>query len=211
MISEYQTAEKALAYLEIADSIPCRAQGERVVLELLPKSINRVLDLGTGDGRLLTLLLLAHPNAHGIATDFSPTMLEKARVRFDQDARVEVLSHDFRDSILKWGEFDAVVSSFAIHHVEDDRKFEIYQEIFQILKPGGVFVNLEHVASPTEKLHDDFLSAMGMTRESEDQSNRCLSASTQLSWLSHIGYENVDCFWKWRELAVLSGAKPNIS
>jgi len=209
MIREYQTAEKALAYLEMADRIPNRTHGERMLLELLPSRLERVLDLGTGDGRLLALVLLDHPSIEGVAVDFSPTMLEKASERFRDDPRIEVRAHDFSDSIVPFGCFDAVVSSFAIHHVEDPRKRELYGEIFTVLRPGGVFVNLEHVSSPTEKLHDDYLAALGMTREEEDQSNRCTPVSTQLSWLEEIGFANVDCFWKWREFAVLAGTKPN--
>jgi len=208
MTAEYQTVEKALAYLAIADHIPGRTHGEKMVLDLLPSHPKRVLDLGTGDGRLLSLVKLAHPGIEGVAVDFSPTMIEKANERFGGVPGIQVLTHDFNDSILALGAFDAVVSSFAIHHVEDPRKRELYAEIFSILAPGGVFINLEHVSSPTEKLHDDFLSATGITRETEDRSNRCSPVHSQLQWLEQTGFENVDCFWKWRELAVLAGTRP---
>ena len=209
MIAEYQTPEKALAYLSIADSIPNRTHGERMVLDLLPPQVNRVLDLGTGDGGLMALVLLAHPDAEGVAVDFSPTMIEKATERFAKAPRIKVKHHDLEDCVLGFGTFDAVVSSFAIHHLEDPRKVELYTEIFQILRPGGVFINLEHVSSPTEDLHDAFLHSVGITREAEDEANRCVPVSTQLTWLEQIGFTHVDCFWKWRELAVLAGTKPN--
>ncbi|MDR3690865.1 MAG: methyltransferase domain-containing protein [Fimbriimonas sp.] len=209
MIQEYQTKEKALAYLENADRIPERSHGERMVLDLLPSTTRRVLDLGTGDGRLIDLVLAVHPLATGLAVDFSEPMLERARARFANRNEVSVQYHDFADSILYLGRFDAVVSSFAIHHVEDDRKQTIYREVFEILEPGGVFVNLEHVSAPTDKLHDDFLDAMGITRETEDRSNRCTPPAIQLDWLIRAGFIDVDCFWKWRELAVLAGTKPS--
>ena len=77
-----------------------------------------------------------------------------------------------------------------------------------LLKPGGVFCNLEHVASPNLKLHADFLAKIGYTIETEDPSNKLLDIEIQLQWLRSIGYENVDCFWKWRELALMAGRKP---
>jgi len=211
MIAEYQTAEKALAYLAVADSIPERSHGERILIELLPSSLTKVLDLGAGDGRLLALVLAAFPEATGFAVDFSEPMLEKARERFQGDTRVEVLTHDLNDSVLSLGTFDAVVSSFAIHHLDDERKFELAHEVFSILNPGGIFINLEHVSSPNEKLHDDFLAAMGQTRETEDRSNQCSPVEIQLRWLEQIGFVDVDCFWKWRELAVLAGTKPSLT
>ena len=174
----------------------------------MPLDARRILDLGTGDGRLLALLRLARPQAHGVGIDFSPAMLSAARKRFEGDAMVAVVEHDLDRPISDLGRFDVVVSSFAIHHCTDQRKRSLYAEIFALLEPGGVSCNLEHVASPTEALHERFLRAVGYTRETEDPSNQLLDVETQLRWLRDIGFVDVDCFWKWLELALLVGMKP---
>jgi cyclopropane fatty-acyl-phospholipid synthase-like methyltransferase len=139
-------------------------------------------------------------------------MLEKLRARFAGVAHVQVLSHDLADPLPpSLGGFDAVVSSFAIHHVDHARKRSLYAEIFSVLTPGGVFANLEHVASPTESLHRRFYEAMGLTPADEDASNQLLDVATQLQWLRDIGYQDVDCYWKWRELALLIGTRARAS
>jgi tRNA (cmo5U34)-methyltransferase len=207
MSNEYTTPEHALAYLQMADRIPHRAEGEGTLLEEVPKEARRILDLGSGDGRLLALLLLTCPAARGVAVEFSPPMLERLRQRFGQDGRVEVVEHDLERPLLPRGTFDVVASSFAIHHLPHARKRELYQEVWAVLEPGGVFCNLEHVASPSPTVHRRFLDALGITPEEEDRSNKLLDVETQLRWLREIGFEDVDCFWKWRELALLVGKK----
>jgi SAM-dependent methyltransferase len=120
-MSEWRTTEHALAYLERADRLPHRVAGEAALLNEIPPNAGRVLDLGSGDGRLLHLVLLARPNARGVALDFSPLMLDRLRERFGEDSHVEILRHDLDTPLPDLGSFDAVVSSFAIHHLEHDR------------------------------------------------------------------------------------------
>jgi SAM-dependent methyltransferase len=208
-INLWGNAAHALEYLARADSIPHRTEGEAELLKCLPDRLSRVLDLGSGAGRLLGLVKLAHPEAQAVALDFSETMLNELRERFGSDPSVSIVMHDLEQPLAdSLGQFDAVVSSFAIHHVPHARKRTLYEEIFGLLSPGGVFCNLEHVASPTEALHQHFLDCLSVRRTEEDPSNKLLVLETQLQWLRAIGFTDVDCHWKWRELALLAGVKP---
>ena len=207
-VNEWINADHATSYLGRADGIPHRKEGEATLLELLTRPVTRVLDLGSGDGRLLGFVLSKFPNAEAVALDFSPAMLQRLRERFAANDKITVVEHNMDFPLPSLGEFDAVVSSFAIHHCTHERKRELYEEIFRLLVPGGSFCNLEHVASPTQTLHVDFLASIGYTLETEDPSNKLFDLHAQLEWLRSIGYEDVDCFWKWRELALMSGRKP---
>ncbi len=206
-VNLWASAEHAQDYLQRADSIPHRMEGEATLLEFVPVDARRILDIGSGGGRLLGLLKASRPGAEFVGLDFSPTMLETLRKQYGGDSSVSIVAHNFETALPPMGEFDAVVSSFAIHHVPHERKRALYQEIFAALAPNGVFCNLEHVASPTPELHAAFLKAM--PRKGEDPSNKLLDLETQLKWLREIGFADVDCHWKWRELALFAGVKPS--
>lgn len=181
---------------------------DQALLEQVPDGARRILDLGTGDGRLLALLLDARPDRHGVGVDSSELMLGAARERFADDPRVKLLDHDLSEPLSDVGRFDAVVSSLAIHHLEDVRKRSLYAEAFAMLAPGGLFANFEHVSSPSDRLHLEFFAAIDEPLDREDPSDRLLDVGTQLRWLREIGFEDVDCHWKWRELALIAGVRP---
>jgi tRNA (cmo5U34)-methyltransferase len=199
---------KVHRYLRRADEFPHRAEGEAVLLEQVPRDARRVLDLGTGDGRLLALLQADRPEMLGVGIDFSELMLDEARRRFAGEERIELVAHDLAEQLPALERFDAVVSSFAIHHLEHERKRSLYDEVFDLLEPGGVFANFEHVASSTHRLHLAFFAAIEEPIENEDPSDCLLDVETQLRWLRDLGFDDVDCYWKWLEMALLIGVKP---
>lgn len=213
-VNLWSSREHAEDYLQRADSISHRQEGESALLEFIPDRAGRILDLGTGDGRLLGLvwnrLRPNRPDLEAIALDFSPAMLEAVRKRFASESRVEVIERDLDKHLPALDTFDAIISSFAIHHLVHERKQSLYAEIFALLNSGGVFLNLEHVSSPTPRLHEEFLHRIGYTPETEDPSNKLLDVEMQLGWLRKIGFVDVDCHWKWRELALLGGRRGKI-
>ncbi len=206
MPNEWSTHEHACEYLGRVDGLPFRAEGVRVLVDDVGTALpGRVLDLGCGDGRLTAAVLEAHPGSTAVALDMSPPMLEAATRRFEGDARVTVVTHDF-DEPLPFSElFDAVVTSFALHHVgTDDRARALIEECAALLTPGGVFANLEIVQSPTRSLHDRWRREMGAR---DDPADHLRDLGVQLGWLRDAGLVDVDCIWKWRSLALMRGER----
>lgn len=212
--NQWPDVAHALSYLAIADAIPHRTEGEGVLLEVLPERCERVLDLGTGDGRTLALARTARPGAAAVAVDFSPAMLDAFRSRFEgvPDDEVRLVAHDLERplpaEVTDAGPYDAVVSSFAIHHLPHERKASLCREVRSVLRAGGVFANLEHVESATPALHAAFQAALPMEDRRDDPSNILAPVEQNLAWLRDAGFDDVDCLWRWRELALLVGTNP---
>src|SRR4051794_19742676 len=91
---EWSSPQNALAYLNVADNLPHRLEGESVLIDHLPENTKRVLDLGTGDGRLIRLIKSNQPDIEAVALDLSPTMLKSAGEHFDSDSTVKIIEHD---------------------------------------------------------------------------------------------------------------------
>ena len=91
---EWSSPQNALAYLNVADKLPHRSEGESVLIDHLPENTKRVLDLGTGDGRLVRLIKANQPQIEAVALDVSPTMLKSARDHFAGDSSVKIIEHD---------------------------------------------------------------------------------------------------------------------
>jgi tRNA (cmo5U34)-methyltransferase len=198
---------KVEEYLGRLGTLPQRVPGEALLLEHLPARPERVLDLGCGDGRIAALVLASRPSVRSaVVVDRSAPMLERARARFAGDDRVEVVEGDLEEPLEVEGPFDVVVSGLAIHHLEDGRKATLLGEIVERLAPGGVFANLDVVASATPELHVEFRRAIG--RETDDPEDRLAPVEPQLGWMRAAGLDQVDCLWRWRGFALLVGTAP---
>ena len=224
----------------VRGAIPLSIEQIDMMLRLLTAAsgerLANFLDLGCGDGVLSAAILDENPQARGCLVDFSETALASARQRLHGHAnRVEFILAEYAQpgwvsEIARAQPFDAVVSGFAAQHSPDDRKRALFGEIFQLLKPEGIFINIEHVASATrwtESIWDDYMidAIFGQElRASADRSRAEIAREyyartvqeagalapleVQCDWLREIGFENVDCYLKVLELAVFGGQRP---
>lgn len=208
---EWHEPEGVARWLDTRRRLAPAEEAEALIMDhLLPATVWRVLDLGTGDGHLIAAILERWPTAAAVGLDLSEGLLDLARARFDDTNQVALRAHDLMDPLPSdVGRFDAVVSGLAIHHLADDRKQSLFGEAFSLLDPGGVFCVLDVVASPTPELHERAQAALGFAPEDQHLSDQPAPLDVQLLWLRGGGFDHVDCFWKWFELAVFAGTKPD--
>ena len=224
----------------VRGAIPLSIEQIDMMLRLLTAArgerLENFLDLGCGDGVLSAAILDENPAARGCLVDFSEPALAAAREQLQgHAARVQFILADYAQpgwmsEIARAQPFDAVVSGFAAQHSPNDRKRALFGEVFQLLKPEGIFVNIEHVASATrwtESIWDDYMidaifgqelracadrSRAEIAREyyarAVQEAGAHAPLEVQCDWLREIGFENVDCYLKVLELAVFGGQRP---
>jgi SAM-dependent methyltransferase len=233
-VTSWQRPEVAREFVDKRRAGIPFAQEQLSIMALAAKhyvpDARRIADLGCGDGLLARVLLGQYAEATAVLVDHSPPMLALAEESMTEYAgRHVILEHDLSEplqSAIGVDPFDVIVSCYAIHHLPDGLKRTLYGGIFEALRPGGIFINVEHVASPDarqEALFDDVLidnlvNLTGRDRESvaagyhsrpDKPDNILTSVDLQLAWLRDLGYEHVDCYFKFLELAVFGGVKPN--
>ena len=181
-----------------------------------------VLDLGAGTGNLSRRILRAFKHSRVTLVDFSQNMLDEVpNVLAAFQGRYEVRQVDFWESEFSNGQFDAVVSSFALHHGRGDRIYQsLYQKINRWLKSPGVFICCDVVDGDTPDLaarNMDGWRHYLTGRISQERIERMFSNYTRedspislrkhLSFLTEAGFGKADILWKRFNFAAYVGIK----
>ena len=113
-----------------------------------------IVDVGSGPGDFLAVMLQEFPSARGIWTDASEATLGLARDRLAEFGdRVEFRIADMTDLAgaaagTDAGGFpsaDVITTSRAVHHLDRAGLFGFYQQAASLLNPGGWLINLDHI------------------------------------------------------------------
>lgn len=234
----WQSQSVVAHYFERKDSRPFLSEQIEIMVKLasaLCRPVQRFMDLGCGDGILAAAIMNRFRGATAVLADHSEPMLEAAREKLQHLGSVDFRTIDYSTStwverVTLFAPLDLVVSGYSIHHQPDARKSGLYAEIFDLLSPGGMFINIEHVASPTERLASlwdgirvdslydaELARGISTTRAAvekeylerpERAANLFAPVETQCQWLREIGYTDVDCYFKYFELAIFGGCRP---
>ncbi len=233
--AHWQQEELAASFAERRSVlVPLLDLQEDVIVRLLARHdrpIARFLDLGAGAGAISELVLGAVPGSSAVLVDFSEPMLARASLQLRaytgrwQAGRGDLNDPAWREA-LPAGRYDAIVSGLAIHHLPGERKRALFAELFALLAPGGMFVNMDYVAidGPLRGLFDEQMRDNAIHHEHElggdrsddqvdleDDDDRPDRAEDQVQWLRDAGFEQAEVHFKWAEAAVFGGARPRKS
>ncbi len=212
---------------------------EDLVVRLLRRHahpVERFLDLGAGNGAMSELLLSEWPSASAVLIDNSAAMLERADARLGRfEGRWSAVQEDLSQpswpaALPRGGAYGAVVSAYALHHLDAAGKREVFAAVLELLEPGAMFLNMDYVSvtGPLEGLFEEQMAInlhraerdRGSTRDEaelaaelsvsfdadeEDQPDR---AEDQVAWLADAGFQDAQIHFKWGEVALYGAARP---
>ncbi len=185
---------------------------------LQPKQL---LDMGCGTGNLTAAALQHFPEARIHALDLSADILAECKQRFAAHPNLQYHQQDFSQLQFAPESFDLVISSIAIHHVPDAKKADVYRQVYDLLKPGGVFTFADQTRGATGEIYQKHIARW--------QQEACKLGSTEADWqlwmahqeahdyhapvywhlqqLEAAGFKEVDVIWKNIMWVVVSGRK----
>ncbi|MBW4561390.1 MAG: methyltransferase domain-containing protein [Mojavia pulchra JT2-VF2] len=204
-----------------------------VITRCLPSTSRRILELGCGTGEVSLKILNRCPDAEVVALDYSPRMLQFAQAKItaagyqNRWSGVEADFGDWADNPEKLNigsEFDACVSSLAIHHLNDEMKFKLFQQIAASLISSGCFWNADPILPESPVLaevykaaREDWAAQQGKTlaevrakvgtsvTQGYSSQDQLASLDTHIQMLTKAGFVTVAVPWKYYGLAVFGG------
>jgi SAM-dependent methyltransferase len=209
-----------------------RRSGHRVLMaELLPFGAEEeftFIDLGAGTGAAARTIMDRFPRARAILADYSDQMMAQGQVELESYVgRYEYVEFNLARGGWPAGipaRVDAMISSLAIHHLNDARKRELFGEIRDRLVPGGWFLNYDPVTTPdpvvqeawhrVEDRRDPSAADKRQHRSPEEQlrwenhTRYMIALDPQVAYLREAGFEGVDVYWRELDYAIYGGRRP---
>lgn len=178
-----------------------------------------ILDLGAGTGLLSACAIDTYPEAQLTLLDISEKMLSLARERFSGKNDIRYICADYSKTPLA-GSYDIVVSALSIHHLDQDSKKIVFKNIYDHLKPGGLFINADQVLGETTEIHEkDYeewiaqIKASDISQEDLDaafermKEDKMSTLADQLKWMKNVGFKNIECVYNCLLFSVYLGRK----
>lgn len=203
--------------------IPCFQDFYRMALKVADQveSVHSILDIGAGTGLLSAFFKQKFPKAHCTLVDFSEEMLQKAKTRFIGEEGFSFRQEDITQADFGEDQYNLVISSLAIHHLEDEQKKVLFQKIHKSLRKGGYFINADQVLGENETAEAFFksdwtnhvLNQQKLTAEEKETAfkrvrlDKMAKLSDQLRWLEEAQLYDAHCYYQYMNFVVFAAHK----
>ena len=155
----------------------------------LDKNAKNILDLGGGTGLELIHLFELYPDVHVTVIDITENMVEKLKTRDFAD-KVTAICGDFFE--VDFGkDYDAVISTSALHHFKKEEKVILYKKIYDCLKENGEFLNSDFIAED-EEFEKEQLYELDNEFDKYKHIDIPMTIEHELEVLKEVGFKDIE-------------------
>ena len=162
---------------------------KKVLADNLEKDIKKILDLGAGTGLELIHLFKLYPNVEVTVIDITENMLSELKKRSFAH-NVTTICGDFFE--VEFGEnYDAVISTSALHHFKKEEKLKLYKKILNCLKENGQFINCDKIAL-TKEIEEHQLYELEHNIDNYKHIDTPLTVEHEIDILKRVGFKKIE-------------------
>jgi len=205
--------------------VPRYAEMLRTLIDYIPYDLRprRIVELGCGGGDLSALIAERYPKAEIHLVDLASEMIETCRRRFSGALQLRYHTRDFAQIEFEGGSIDLVVSSIAIHHLDDAAKQAVFRKVATWLGDGGVLAYSDQFRGASDEISATHLQRWreeafrqgcsaeewdGWMRHQDDHDHHA-TLEAHVGWLRAAGFALVDCPWRHLLWTVLIARQPS--
>lgn len=161
---------------------------KKTLADNLDKNVQKVLDLGAGTGLELIHLFELYPNVKVTVIDITENMLAELKKR-SFSSHVTAICGDFFE--VEFGEdYDAVISTSALHHFKQEEKETLYKKVYNCLKENGQFINCDKIAL-TKEIQEQRLFELEHIIENYKHIDTPLTVENEMAILEKAGFVDI--------------------
>lgn len=161
---------------------------KKTLADNLDKDVKKILDLGAGTGLELIHVFELFPNAEVTVIDITENMLEELKKRSFAN-QVTTICGDFFEVEFE-EDYDAVISTSALHHFKKEEKVKLYKKVYDCLKENGQFINCDKIAL-TQEIEEEQLYELENNIENHMHIDTPLTVEHEMEILKMVGFENI--------------------
>lgn len=162
----------------------------------------RVLDLGCGTGIEIAAILERAPNARIVGIDLSERMLDKLRERYAaRMGQITLRRASYLDLPAYEEGYDYVLAVMTLHHLLPEAKRALYEQIYEVLLPGGAYIEGDYVVTPEKermllRRYEVKAAEVRGAAEGSHHIDIPLSLETQRRLLAEAGFGETEVIWQ---------------
>lgn len=187
-------------------------EGYIKMASLVPKSTEKLLDLGSGTGLELDRIFEILPDIEVTAIDLTQAMLDELAKKHPSK-RMNLICGDYFTVDFGLNCYDCAVSFQTMHHFSHEQKSGLYRKVFDSLKHGGVYIECDYMVEKQEE-EDFWFSESARLRAEQGvpdgvfchYDTPCTMAN-QIKMMQSAGFENVEKVFRIENTTMLIARK----
>ncbi|HKM00121.1 MAG TPA: class I SAM-dependent methyltransferase [Mobilitalea sp.] len=189
--------------------------GYKKMSELLPKSIESLLDLGCGTGLELDEIFKTHQNIKVTGVDLTKAMLDRLQEKY-HNKNITLINASYFDYDFGIDKFDAVVSFQTMHHFSHDMKIKLYSRVYSALKPSGKYIECDYMVVEQAEEDHYYRENERIRKEQNIPEGEFYHYDTpctmqnQIRMLKLAGFEEVKMVWRKENTTIIVADKTQI-